>query len=849
MQTTRQPGETPQEQPETDSTIQLPRKTARQRASIPREPLETDSTIQIPRETLKQRRKRLQEASEDESTIQIARKGGPRLNETSYEASDTTLSLKQTRNNARKSLARDMLTPFDETAGEDQDDEIIERHANWQKIVERKTSNTLPAVTVVPLDRAGRERSWFALLLKKQSPRTFFWLSAVVLVALLLSGGFGMALGLGRTVQKNAQNLAPALQVSPATIALGGIITLRGTHFTPGGTIKLSRDKQVPLLDTGGMNSTRVDAQGNFSDTIVADPAWLSGSHTLYATDVHARQQASFNVLVTGQNALQGPPRLLLSSNKLDLGSGDETSNSSKLFALSNAGGGVLTWQASAGKSWLQISPQNGSIASGDHASVIVAVDRSELAPGSYQTAVTFTSNTGQVSLTATVKVVPLLPGHQAIMQLSPATLTFSGAARGNAPGIQTITVSNPGIQPLAWGANVNMQSGSGWLWATPSSGTVPPGGQQRVTVGVGTQGLSTGVYKGSLYFTNRGARAIQGNSQSIFVSLTITPSCTLTFSPASLGFAGVHGGTSPASKTLNVGTAQGCTMSQHWSVEAATTSGGNWLKVNAARGFTPAAPKISASTTGLVPGVYHGTLTFTTTAGSQMVPVTLTVSPLPCTISAPTSLALQGTAGQANAVSRTVTLSAGGDCQDTLNWTSSAGGSSWLSATPSGTLTTATAASVNIQAGLAGLSAGAYNGTVTLTVVNSRTGQTVGSAQIFVTLTAQQPCTLEAPAPDSQSFTATSGANPATPGASVSIGVSGVCSSSVTITPAYDSGGNGWLSISGPVTIDSGGTATITITIASSSLAAGSYSSTVTLTASGGVSGSAGVNVSLVVQ
>lgn len=845
MQTAQQPGETPQEPPETDSTIQLPRKKVRQRESISPEPLETDSTIQLSRAALQQRRQSSPGPAEDDSTIEIARKGRRYLNGSRFEESEATQNLKQRRNDARKSLARDMLTPFDETAGEEQDDEIMERHANWQKVVERKTSHTLPVVAAVPSHR----RPWFSLLLRKQSPRAFFWLSAIVLIALLLSGGFGIALSLGRTVQKNTPNLPPALQISPATIALGGIVTLRGTHFTPGGSIKLSRDKHIPLVDTGGMNSTRVDALGNFSDTIVVDPAWLSGPHTLYATDTHTQRQALYKIMVTGQNALQGPPRLLLSSNTLDLGSGDETTNGSKVFALSNAGGGVLTWQASVGKPWLQISPQSGSITSGDHASVIVAADRSELAPGSYQAGIAFTSNTGQVELTVTVKVTALQPGHEAIMQLSPATLTFGAAASGSAPGVQTIMVSNPGIQPLIWGANVSMQNGSGWLWANPRSGTISPGGQERVTVRVNSQGLPPGVYKGSLSFANRGARAIQGNAQNIYVSLTMTPACTLAFSPASLGFTGVHGGASPASKTLSIGTARGCATSQHWSLATATSAGGNWLKVNAAHGSTPAALRVSPSTAGLTPGVYHGTLTFMTSAGAQMVQVTLTVSPLPCTVSAPSALTLQGTAGQSSSLPRSVTLGANGDCQDTLNWTSSAGGSSWLSATPSGTLSTTAAASVNIQASLAGLSAGTYNGTVTLTVINSRTAQTVGIVQISVTLTAQQPCTLQAPSTGSQSFTASVGANPATPGSSITIGVTGVCSSSVTITPSLDSSGDGWLAVSGPVTIDSGGTATFTVTITSSSLAAGTYNSTITLTASGGVSDSASVVVSLVVQ
>ena len=199
------------------------------------------------------------------------------------------------------------------------------------------------------------------------------------MLALLLSGAFGIVTSFGRTMPKVVQHPPPALLASPATIALGGIVTLRGTHFTPGGDVILSRDAHIPLVDTGGLSTIQADTNGLFSDTIVVDPAWLSGTHTLYAIDLRTHKQALLPLLVTGHNALQGPPHLVLSSDTLDLGSGDGTTNTSKLLALSNAGDGVSTWQASVSQSWLQITPQSGEVASGKHLSVIVAANRASL--------------------------------------------------------------------------------------------------------------------------------------------------------------------------------------------------------------------------------------------------------------------------------------------------------------------------------------------------------------------------------------------------------------------------------------------------------------------------------------
>lgn len=744
---------------------------------------------------------------------------------------------------------------FDHPAEDDRESGFSERHATWQKVVEHKTPPTLPVVAISISGHRKRGRFFFRCY--QVEPHLFFWLSIAVLFTLLLGGVFGVALSFGHETPAPAFK-APALRISPATVALGGIVTLRGTHFTPGGRLALSRDQQIPLVDTDGASSIQADADGTFRDVAIVDPAWLAGRHLLYATDVRTHQQALFPLLVTGKSVLQGPPHLLLSSITLDLGSGDETTNSSSLLALSNAGGGQLIWQASSNQPWLQISPKNGSIPSGGHASAMVAVDRARLAPGVYYTSIVFISNTEQVTLSVGMQVLPLQPAHQAVLQLSPAALTFNATASSSDPPSQVITVSNPGIRPLSWGATVALQNGSNWLWLSSPAGSISPGKQQAVSVGVSSRGLAPGVYKGVLLFTNQGSQAIQGSPQRIFVSLTVAPLCTLSLMPGSLHFTGVHGQTSPAAQTLHVGVAPGCTTSQHWNVSRATVTGGNWLSIAQNSGSTPAQPQVSINSAGLAPGNYAGTLTFADRADQQMVTVTLTISPVPCTITAPPTLSLQGTAGQAGLVSQSAVLGSSGDCAHTLNWSSSVsvttpGGGTWLNVPPAGSFTPPSGASVAAQASLAGLSAGTYGGTLIITAVDSVTNQAAGTVQMAVTLTVLAPCALLTPSTSVLPFAASVGSDPPTSSVSFSVGVTGNCAGSVTITPSGDAGGNGWLAVTDPATIASGGTATFTAAITSSTLAAGSYSSTITLTAADGngpISGSPQtVTVSLTVQ
>jgi len=223
---------------------------------------------------------------------------------------------------------------------------------------------------------------------------------------------------------------------------------------------------------------------------------------------------------------------------------------------------------------------------------------------------------------------------------------------------------------------------------------------------------------------------------------------------------------------------------------------------------------------------------------------VTLTVTPIPCAISGPSTLALQGTAGQSSPVAKNAAISAYGDCLHALNWSSSASGGSWLSASSSGALTSS--AAVGIQANLAGLGAGTYNGSVTITVVDSVTKQTVGTVVVSVTLTAQPPtppatpCSLQPASNGLLSFVANAGSNPTTPSQSFTLSITGTCSGDVTITPSASiDSGSGWLAVSGPVAIASGSTATFTVTVTSSAQKAGSYTGAITLTASGGITGS----------
>jgi hypothetical protein len=400
-------------------------------------------------------------------------------------------------------------------------DDELQHRANWEKVVTYKTPRvtpvpvTPPAVPVVSKSLAGSTPP--ALISVRKTPpkkpprlptRLFSWISILVLLSLLLGGVFGLAVSFGREFLSTHNSRVFALQVTPSTAAIGEIITLHGTGFSPSGRIGLTRDTNITLIDTGGMSIIHADRQGSFSDTVFVDPSWGAGPHIIRAEDAISHKSASFTVLVTGQSVSPGPSHLLFSPNAIDLGSGDQATNGTQIVTLSNTGGGQISWQATATQSWLLISPQSGTLSNNQNMDVTVAVDRSNLKIGAYAASLIFASNTGQATLPVKMNVTQLQPGHEAVLQLTPAVLSFTGTDGGANPPAQVVTVSNPGVLSLQWTATSVTNDGSSWLSIYPLSGTVTQGGSQAVKISVDTSTLLPGVYSGSLTFASQNSIA-----------------------------------------------------------------------------------------------------------------------------------------------------------------------------------------------------------------------------------------------------------------------------------------------------------------------------------------------------
>lgn len=661
--------------------------------------------------------------------------------------------------NSSVAIAEASIDVLERTDDYSSDDDEIRHNKNWHKIVDTRPVRTpsLPRIPVsmphtpapLPLPSEYLLTQESRRTFPKLPPALFFWVSILLLAAVIGGGLFGVAVTLGRGILGGTlpRHNEVALQITPSSVALGAIITIRGTNFTPRGNVGLTRDSAIPIVDTGSNTIIHANNKGSFTDTVIVDPEWLAGSHIIRAEDALMHKIAAFTIMVTGHSPSLRPAYLLLSISSLDLGSGDQATNSTKTITLTNAGGGQISWQTATTAPWLLLTPKSGTFSTGQSIQVTVAADRSNLQPGSYNAQAIFTSTAGKATLPVKMKTTLLEAGHEPVLQITPAVLSFTASDGGISPPGQVVTVSNPGALPLQWSASVS--GGNGWLSASPFSGNLTNGGSQAVRININSSRLLPGIYNGVITFSGQGI--VKDSPQKTFVSLTIAPQCALQASPGSLAFSGVYLQPAPAAKIISLNGAQSCSAPLQWSAVATTNIGGHWLNISPAAGTTPSYPSISVNPAGLGPGVYNGSIFFSSATGTQTLPVSFTVGQptTPILTTAPSTMGFSATVGQPQPASQAITITNTGG--GTLNWQATATtsfGGAWLAVSSnSGSLASSQSISVNVTATIiSGLTPNTYTGTVTITGTASTGSSAIGNPQsIPVSFKVQPPCTIAA--------------------------------------------------------------------------------------------------------
>ena len=310
---------------------------------------------------------------------------------------------------------------------------------------------------------------------------------------------------------------------------------------------------------------------------------------------------------------------------------------------------------------------------------------------------------------------------------VNPTSLLFTTTPGATAPQSQTINVTSSTSTQQVF--SVSTSSQNGFLTAFASSTLTPA----VITVGINPSAISqAGNYTGFVTITPAsGIGAGVPVTVPVTVNVGTSAATPIIATPTSLTLEGRAGSTQKPSATVRLDVAAGL-QAVIFTTAVKTTTGGNWLSVNTV-GVAPGQLTITADPAALAAGTYEGAVTVTPTGSNPFdIRVTFTVTGSGELRVTPTSLSFaHQTTSQTNPPSQTVQITSTGT---TLNWTATATSTgNWLQVSPaSGTTGNALTVSVNPT----GLTAGTYNGTISVSSSNA----TNPAQTINVTLTVTTP-------------------------------------------------------------------------------------------------------------
>ena len=406
-----------------------------------------------------------------------------------------------------------------------------------------------------------------------------------------------------------------------------------------------------------------------------------------------------------------GPNVPTLAVNPIALNFGNQASQ--RTLSILNVGSGTLDWNITVDDPAIAFSAISGSTTD-TPTDVTVTLDRTGIAPGSYNAEITVTGN----GATIIVPVVYLVDGAAPILAVSPLALAFGG----------DLTTLNFAIDNTGTGVlNYTITDDAPWLTVNPANGSATTE-VDTIVATVDRTGLSTGDFTATITIDGGG-----GGSATIAVTMSVTPP-TLIVTPTSLSF-----GNSFTSKLFTV--RNGGTGTVAWAID--TTGFPSWLSVNVTSGTVTTetdAVIVTVDRTGLPPGVLAFSIpvnSSTPGAGSATVAVSASVGVAPLlTIDTGALNPPPDEQPLANLGSTDLTFeyTISNTGTGTLNWTiDPAQFPSWMTMAPvAGTLTSGQSETVTITVSRTGLPSGGFTVDVE---VESNGGNVIVEVQMQVPL------------------------------------------------------------------------------------------------------------------
>ena len=637
-----------------------------------------------------------------------------------------------------------------------------------------------------------------------------------------------VTLGTAATIVLNPQVFSFAYQTGTATPAAqtlsvsstGSAVTFGVTGTTQTGGNWLVISPQTGVTNASGGAPTPVSIQVNPAGL---QPGAYTGTISVNANGA-VTQTIPVSLVVSNQPILQ----LSNGSVTFNYQFNSATQPAQQQIQVTSSGN-PLTFNVStapgSGGNFLTVTPSFATTPQTLNLSINPTVAAS-LAPGTYQSTVTLTSQGGGNSPLNIP--VTLVVGNSILLNASQTSLNFNYQITQGLPVNQTIDITSTGT-PLPYSVSAaSANCGGNFLSVNPAMGTTPG----TIGASINVSGLTPGTCNGTITITSPGA----GNTPlTIPVTVQVSNSPLLNVSPGAITVT-TQVGTTPPSRTIAL-TSTDPSTALSFNVGSTTNNGGaGWLLVGPTSGSTPNNLTIGFQTAGLPVGTYTGSITVTPTAAGlspTVIPVTLVITSNATAAASPASLVFNQSFGGSQAATQTLAITSTTTGLSFSATATTLSGGNWLSVTPSGGTTPG---SVTVSTNGSNLGQGSYSGVVTIVIP----GAANSPINIPVTLNIGPPQTLAlTPLTLNFAYQAGSATGPAVQNIQVT-STSGVAQYTVTST----SGNSGLITVA-PVSGSTPGTIGVTVNQAVlATLSPGTYTGTVTVTGLTGGSQTVAVNV-----
>ncbi|BCL82772.1 carboxypeptidase regulatory-like domain-containing protein [Ktedonobacteria bacterium brp13] len=304
------------------------------------------------------------------------------------------------------------------------------------------------------------------------------------------------------------------------------------------------------------------------------------------------------------------------------------TGTMSQTVALTNTGNTTLLWQATEpGITWLSLGALSGSIPAGGSAHLLVNVTPGTLTPYQYTSSiplkVTDSSGNPIVGGSLSIGVSLVVSTPCTITMPSSSSLAFTSTQGGNDPTPSQVSLAASGscAWPLTWKASSDSPS---WLNVSSNGGTFNSSGQTAALIISPTiQGQLAGNEHGriAIVVTDSNGNVVSGASSIVSVDMIIMAPCSLQANSNNTQSITVGQGLISSVQTVGLNVTGNCSLPVNWTATATTVDGSNWLDLVSTAGSDSGSGSnlmYQVDATGLIPGSYSGTISFSASDASN---------------------------------------------------------------------------------------------------------------------------------------------------------------------------------------------------------------------------------------